>query len=76
MLSPAVNTVIKMIESLPDYEQNRVVDHLQEYILDLQDELQWDKEFEERKGQLINAAKKARKDIKGGLSKPLNLNEL
>lgn len=76
MTSPAVKTVVKMIESLPISDQNRVVDHLQEYIVDLRDELQWDKEFRESQAQLITAAKKARKEIASGLSKPLNISEL
>lgn len=76
MISPAVSTVIKMIESLPVNEQNHVVDHLQEYINNLQDELQWDKEFRESQEQLIAAAKKARRAIAKGKSKPLNIADL
>lgn len=76
MISPAVSTVIKMIESLPVNEQNRVVDHLQEYIINLQDELQWDKEFRESQEQLIAAAKNARQEIANGKSKPLNIADL
>jgi len=42
MSSEAIATVIKMIESLPETAQERVVDHLREYITELQDELEWD----------------------------------
>ncbi|MEW6702728.1 MAG: hypothetical protein AB1298_08400 [Bacteroidota bacterium] len=76
MTSPAVNTVLKMLESLPVNEQNRVVDHIQEYILDLQDEQQWDKEFRESQKQLIATAKRARQQIVSGHAKSLNISDL
>jgi hypothetical protein len=40
MSSPAINTVIKMMESLLEEEQDGIVEHLREYIQDLQDEHQ------------------------------------
>jgi hypothetical protein len=43
MSSPAITTVIKMMESLPKEVQDRVVKHLQDYLDDLKDELKWDK---------------------------------
>jgi len=45
MASTAIATVEKMLESLPEEAQERVMEHLREYILDLQDELQWDALF-------------------------------
>ena len=38
MSSPAINTVIKMMESLSEDKQDEIVKHLREYIQDLQDE--------------------------------------
>ena len=38
MSSPAIITVIKMMESLPEDKQNKIVEHLRDYIQDLQDE--------------------------------------
>ena len=35
MLSPAINTVIKMMEFLPEDKQDKIVEHLREYIQDL-----------------------------------------
>lgn len=40
--SPAITTLIQIMETLPPTVQNQVIQHLQEYLLDLQDELQWD----------------------------------
>ena len=76
MTSQAVNTVIKMLESLPLNEQNRVADHIREYILEMQDEEQWDKEFMENEEQLIAAAKKVRQEIADGYAKLLNTSDL
>ena len=45
MSSPEISTVIKMMESLPEDVQNRVLEHLREYLEDLQDELKWDNSF-------------------------------
>jgi len=42
MSSPAITTVVKMLESLPEAMQDHVVEHLYDYLADLQDELQWD----------------------------------
>jgi hypothetical protein len=38
MESNAIATVIKMMESLPESEQNHLVEHLREYIREIQDE--------------------------------------
>jgi ubiquitin C-terminal hydrolase len=43
MSSPAIATVIKMMESLSEDVQERVAEHLREYLEDLQDELKWNK---------------------------------
>ena len=42
MFSTAIATVEEMLESLPEEAQDCVVEHLPEYILELQDELRWD----------------------------------
>ena len=41
MSSPAINTVITMMESLPEDKQDKIVEYLREYIQDLQDDLQY-----------------------------------
>ena len=63
-MSPeTVATVVKMIESLPETAQERVVEHLREYIEELRDELEWDSLFKKTQPQLIAAAKRARQEI-------------
>jgi hypothetical protein len=43
--SPAIATLIKMMETLPEAEQNQVVETVRSYIANLQDEAHWDQLF-------------------------------
>ncbi len=45
MSSSAITTIVKMLESLPDDLQERVADHIREYITDLEDEARWESSF-------------------------------
>ncbi len=76
MSSTAIATVVKMMESLPETMQDQVVEHLREYIEDLQDELQWNISFKKTQPQLIAAAQRARQEIAEGHAKPLDYNQL
>lgn len=76
MSSTTIATITRMIEPLPEAVQERVVEHLREYLLELEDELKWDALYKKTQPGLIAAAQKARKEIAEGLSKPLDLNEL
>ncbi|BAY81328.1 hypothetical protein NIES267_08040 [Calothrix parasitica NIES-267] len=76
MLSPSITTVVKMIESLPENAQNRVLEHLCEYIQDLEEELKWEKSFKKTESNLIAAAKRAKQEIAEGLSEPMDYDKL
>ena len=76
MSSTAIATVIKIMESLPETAQDRVVEHLREYLEDLRDELQWDTLFRKTQPQLIAAARRARKEIAEGLAQPMDYDQL
>ena len=76
MSSTAIATVIKMMESVPETAQDQVVEHLREYLEDLQDELQWDTLFKKTQPQLIAAARRAKKEIAEGLAQPMNYGQL
>jgi hypothetical protein len=60
MASTAIATVTKMMESLPEPAQDQVVQHLREYLEELQDELRWDALFKKSQPQLAAAARQAR----------------
>lgn len=76
MSSAVITTVVKMIESLPDPVQDRVAEHLREYIEDLRDELQWDETFKKTQSQLVTAARRAKQEIAAGQAKPLDPDQL
>ena len=72
MSATAIATVTKMMETLPEPAQGRVLEHLREYIATLRDELKWDEAFQATQPQLIAAARRARKDIAAGKAQPLD----
>jgi translation initiation factor 2B subunit (eIF-2B alpha/beta/delta family) len=76
MSSPAITTIIKMIESLPDDLQEKVADHLREYIADLEDEKRWDTSFKRTQSSLVAAARKAKQEIAAGKSEPMDYDQL
>ncbi len=76
MSSTAITTVVKMMESLPEPAQDQVVEHLREYLADLQDELAWDNHFKRTQPQLAAAARRAKIEIAQGRAHPLNDDEL
>ena len=76
MSSPAIATVVKMIESLPENAQNRVLEHLREYIQELEEELKWEQSFKKTESNLIAAAKRAKQEIAEGLSEPMDYDKL
>lgn len=76
MSSPAINTVIKMMESLPEDKQDKIVEHLREYIQDLQDEQKWNESFNKSQDKLIAAAKLAKQQIAEGKVQPMDYDQL
>lgn len=76
MVTPAVNTIIKMIEQLPEADQEKVAEHLREYLADLEDEEKWDLTFAKSQDKLAQAAREARKQIAEGKSEPMDFDKL
>jgi hypothetical protein len=76
MMSTAIATVIKMLETLPETTQNQVVEHLREYIAEMQDDIEWDIEFRRTQQQLVVAARQARQEIAAGLAEPMDYTQL
>ncbi|MFN7416210.1 MAG: hypothetical protein ACK5RT_20395 [Dolichospermum sp.] len=76
MSSPAITTVIKMMESLSEDAQDRVTEHLREYLADLQDNLKWDNSFQKTQQKLIASAQRAKREIAEGLAKPMDYDKL
>ncbi|OCQ91594.1 hypothetical protein BCD64_11280 [Nostoc sp. MBR 210] len=76
MSQPAITTVIKMMDSLPADVQDRVVEHLREYIDDLQDEIRWNESFQRTQQKLVAAAKRAKQEIAEGQATALDYEQL
>lgn len=76
MSSTTITTVITMLESLPEPMQDQVVEHLREYLAEMQDELVWSAQFKRSQPQLIAAARRAKQQIAEGLAQPLDYDQL
>jgi hypothetical protein len=76
METTTITTVTKMLESLPDAAQDRVVEHLREYIENLRDELKWDQAFQKSQSKLIEAARIARQEIAAGKARAMDFEKL
>ena len=76
MSSPAITTIVKMVESLPNDLQEKVAEHIREYIADLEDEKQWDTSFKRTQKNLVAAARKAKQEIAAGKSVPIDYEQL
>jgi hypothetical protein len=76
MATPALTTILKMIENLPESRQNQVVEHLREYIADLEDEDKWDKAFTKTQDKLAYKTRQAEKQIAEGKSEPMDFDRL
>ena len=76
MSAARLATLTKMLEALPDPEQERVIEHVREYIEDLRDERRWDDRFRASRAKLAAAARQARKEIAQGRSSPMDLEAL
>lgn len=71
-----IATVVKILESLPDAQQEQIIEHLQEYIADLEDELQWDKSFEKTQNKLVEVAILAKQQIAQGKGQAMDYDKL
>ena len=75
-MSKATETAAKMIESLPEATQERVVEELRALVEDARDEAKWDDLIAKKKEGLVAAARKARKEIAEGKATDMNFDKL
>ena len=76
MASNAIATIARMMETLPEALQNQIVEHLREYIAELEDEFRWEASFNKTQEQLIAAARRAKQEIAEGKAEPMDLDRL
>lgn len=72
MASMAITTIVKMMETLPENEQELVVERLRDYITEMQDEDRWDALFSKTQTQLVAAARRAKQQIASGQAEPMD----
>jgi hypothetical protein len=72
MLSTAIVTMVKLLEALPETTQAQVVEHLREYVAEIQDDVEWDIQFQRAQKQLVLAAQQAKQGIAAGLAEPMD----
>ena len=75
-LTAEMVTVVKMMEGLPETTQKSVVDHLRDYLADIDDETMWDALFRETQPQLIAEARRVRQEIAEGKVEPMDYDRL
>lgn len=61
--SKTINAVIRLLEALPEEDQERVLEHLRIYIKDMNEEGERHESFIRAQRQLIDVARQARKEI-------------
>ena len=76
METTAIYTVVKMMETLPEWTQNRVVDLVREYLADLEDEAEWDELFAATQHQLQDFARQALREIEEGKAELMDYDRL
>ena len=76
MTSATTATMMKILETLPEGLQDRILEHMREYIEDVKEEMQWNDSFAKSQPKLVAAARQARKEIAEGKSAPLDLESL
>ncbi len=72
MSSTVMATVAEMLASLPEPLQEEVAQHLREYMADLQDEAEWQAQFDRTQPQLVAAARRAKAEMAEGQVEPLD----
>jgi hypothetical protein len=74
-MSKTTETAMKLLESLPEHEQERVVEALRNLIQDSQDEARWGQLFN-RSDKLVAAACQAKKDVAQGKASDMDYERL
>ncbi len=76
MSSTAIVTITKMMETLPESAQEQAVEHLRDFIAEMQDEMDWDAQFKKTQKQLIAAARRAREEVVAGKARVMDYDQL
>ena len=75
-MSKATETAVKMLESLSEAEQERVVEEMRHLVQEARDVSLWDELFEKKKARLMAAASRARQDAAAGKAEDMDYEKL
>ena len=68
-MSNASETLLRIVESLPEPLQERILAEVQDFLEDMRDQGEWDAQFSRTQSGLASAARRVREEIaKGGSS--------
>lgn len=76
MSAATINTVTKMLESLPEDVQERAAEHLCEYLEEISDEMRWNENFKRSFDKLSETARNARREIAEGKAEAMDFKKL
>ncbi len=76
MMSASVETVIKMMEPLPETAQNLIAERVRNYVEEMRDEIRWESLFRKIENNLTEAARRARQEIAEGHAEPMDYGRL
>jgi hypothetical protein len=75
-MTKAIETAIKLLETLPEPTQEHLVEELRRLAVEAQDEAKWDQQFAQRSAGLKAAARKAREEITKGKASDMDFDKL
>lgn len=76
MITAPIETVVKIMESLPEETQSQITEQVKLYVEEIQDELKWDSLFNKNQGKLVEAAKQAKREIAEGKATAMDYSQL
>ena len=76
MSSENIATITKIMESLPDSTQEKVIEYLREYLATLQEEKEGDYLVNKNQNKLIDFARKAKQEMLEGKAQLMDYEQL
>ena len=76
MSSPAITTIVNMVESLRTELQEQVVENVRTYLAEIEEEKRWDNSFKRTRDNLVAAARKTKEEVDVGMSTPMDYEQL
>ena len=69
-------TIVKMIEALPEHIQKKLLDDFTPLISEAMDEAKWETQFERENNTLRKIAGQVKEQISGGQASPMDFSKL